>query len=109
MIEFSISTSKVTCLLISGKILSDADILPMKEAIDQLDNWKIVIDLSQLSHTNSSGIAFMVKVLTKSRINGGDAVFLNPNAGLTKLFEITKIHEVFTIFDSLDSAKNHFN
>jgi anti-anti-sigma factor len=109
MIEFSISTSTVTSLFISGKILSDADILPMKEAIDQLDNWKIVIDLSQLTHTNSSGIAFMVKVLTKSRINGGDTVFLKPNAGLTKLFEITKIHEVFTIFDSFESAKNHFN
>ena len=109
MIEFSISTSTVTCLFISGKILSDADILTMKESIDQLDNWKIVIDLSQLTHTNSSGIAFMVKVLTKSRINGGDTVFLKPNAGLTKLFEITKIHEVFTIFDSFESAKNHFN
>ena len=109
MIEFSISSSEVTCLSISGKILSDADIQPMKEVIDQVENWKIVIDLSQLSHTNSSGIAFMVKVLTKSRINGGDTVFLNPNAGLTKLFEITKIHEVFTIFDSLESAKNHFN
>jgi len=109
MIEFSISSKDVTCLTISGKILSDADIAPMRTEIETIENWKIIIDLSNLSHTNSSGIAFMIKILTKSRINGGDTVLLNPNAGLSKLFEITKIHEVFSIYESFDSAKNHFN
>lgn len=109
MIEFNITSNDLTRLTISGKILSDADIAPMRAEIETIENWKVIIDLSNLSHTNSSGIAFMVKILTKSRINGGDAVLLNPNAGLNKLFEITKIHEVFSIYGSLDSAKNHFN
>ena len=109
MIEFNISSTEVTRFSISGKILSDADILPMRNEIENIVNWKIILDLSMLSHTKSSGIAFMVKILTKSRINGGDTVLLNPNDGLTKLFEITKIHEVFSIYDSLELAENHFN
>ena len=44
-----------------------------------------------------------------SRIQNGDVVLLNPNASLAKLFEITKIHEVFTICETFEEAKNHFN
>ena len=69
MIEFNISSTEVTRFSISGKILSDADILPMRNELENIVNWKIILDLSMLTHTNSSGIAFMVKILTKSRIN----------------------------------------
>jgi anti-anti-sigma regulatory factor len=50
----------------------------------------------------------MVKTLTKARINQGDVVLLNPNAGLNKLFEITKMQEVFSIVDSIAAAENYF-
>lgn len=109
MIEYTIISSTVTCIAISGKILSDADILPMRNEMETIENWHVVLDLTNLSHTNSSGIAFMVKMLTKSRINNGDTVLLNPNAGLNKLFEITKIHEIFAIYDSMDAVEEHFN
>lgn len=109
MIEFTLKTEKVTYLTISGKILSDEDIQPMLLAFDSIRNWNIVFDLTELTHTNSSGIAFMVKILTRARINGGDLVMLNPNTGLSKLFEITKMHEVFSIYTSKENAINHFN
>ena len=76
--------------------------------LNSLKDWNIVFDLTQLTHTNSSGIAFMVKSMTRARINNGDVVLLNPNSGLSKLFEITKMHEVFTIYETLEDAKNHF-
>ena len=109
MIEFTLKTEKVTYLSMSGKILSDEDIQPMLIALDSIRNWNIVFDLTELTHTNSSGIAFMVKILTRARINGGDLVILNPNTGLSKLFEITKMHEVFSIYNAKENAINHFN
>jgi anti-sigma B factor antagonist len=109
MIEFNLKAEKVTYLSMSGKILSDEDISPMLVALDSIRNWNIVFDLTELTHTNSSGIAFMVKILTRARINGGDLVILNPNTGLSKLFEITKMHEVFSIYTSKENAINHFN
>ena len=91
-----------------GKILSDADLTIANEVLSSNKNWNIVFDLSELSHTNSSGIAFMVKTLTKARINLGDVLLLSPNNGLNKLFEITKMQEVFSIVDSLAAAENYF-
>ena len=93
---------------LKGRIISDNDLVEPNNLLNSLKDWNIVFDLTQLTHTNSSGIAFMVKSMTRARINNGDVVLLNPNSGLSKLFEITKMHEVFTIYETLDDAKNHF-
>ena len=106
---FNIKNSSTLIIFnFEGKILSEADLIIANEVLSSNKNWKIVFDLSQLTHTNSSGIAFMVKTLTKARINQGDVVLLSPNIGLNRLFEITKIHEVFSIVDSLTAAENYF-
>ena len=93
---------------LKGRILSDTDLVEPNNLLTSIKDWNIIFDLSQLTHTNSSGIAFMVKSMTRARINNGDVVLLNPNTGLAKLFEITKMHEVFTICETLEDAKNHF-
>jgi anti-anti-sigma factor len=93
---------------LKGRVLSDSDLVEPNNLLNALKDWNLVFDLTQLTHTNSSGIAFMVKSMTRARINNGDVVLLNPNAGLAKLFEITKMHEVFTICETLEDAKNHF-
>ena len=93
---------------LKGRIISDNDLVEPNNLLNSLKDWNIVFDLTQLTHTNSSGIAFMVKSMTRARINNGDVVLVNPNSGLSKLFEITKMHEVFTIYETLEDAKNHF-
>lgn len=99
---------QISIFELKGRILSDSDLVEPNKLLNSLKDWNIVFDLTQLTHTNSSGIAFMVKSMTRARINNGDVVLVSPNSGLSKLFEITKMHEVFTICDSLDDAKNHF-
>jgi anti-sigma B factor antagonist len=100
--------SPLSIFELKGRIISDNDLVEPNNILNSLKDWNIVFDLTQLTHTNSSGIAFMVKSMTRARINNGDVVLLNPNSGLSKLFEITKMHEVFTIYETLDDAKNHF-
>jgi anti-anti-sigma regulatory factor len=51
----------------------------------------------------------MVRILTRSRVNGGDAVIAQVNSSLKKLFDITKMHEVFAIYPTIEDATNHFN
>ena len=91
-----------------GRILSEADLEPAYKMLNENKNWKLVFDLSKLQHTNSSGIAFLVKSLTRSRINGGEVVILKVGEGIKKLFEITKMDEVFPIVDSLNEVKSIF-
>ena len=109
-IQFSISSQgSISVVKIQGRILSDLDMEQLKEKLDQVTTSQFVFDLSELTHTNSSGIAFMIRTMTKSRINGGDVVLSNPNPGIQKLIDISKLYEVFSIYKTTEEAVNHFN
>ena len=72
-------------IALEGRILSDLDLDVLKEQTSQLAAWNVIFDLSGLTHTNSSGIAFIIKTMTRARINNGDVVLANPNEGIKKL------------------------
>jgi anti-anti-sigma factor len=93
---------------LDGRILSEADLEPAHRLLDENKTWKLVFDLSKLQHTNSSGIAFLIKSMTRARIHGGEVIILKVGEGIKKLFEITKMHEVFPIVESLSEAKSVF-
>ena len=93
---------------LSGKILSDGDIEGLSSHIDQLSSWKVIFDLTDLAHINSTGIAVFVKTMTKCRIENGDLLFCAPNQLISTLFKITKMNDVFSMYDSLESATNYF-
>ena len=109
MIDYFITNCQTTCITLSGRLLSDADLSSVSKEIEKLSNWKIVLDLKDLSYINSSGIAFLIRILTRSRVNGGDAVICQVNENLQKLFDITKMGEVFSIYNTMEAAENHFN
>jgi anti-anti-sigma factor len=94
---------------LKGRILSDEDLKQAHALLENRKNWKLILDLSELSNTNSIGIAFMVKCLTRARINQGEVVLIQPNTALQRVFEITKMHEVFKIMNDLDAAINYLN
>jgi anti-anti-sigma factor len=98
------------CSILSfeGKLMSDADLADANELLNTLTNWNVVLDLANLSYVNSSGIAFFVKVLTRARLNQGDVVVLNVNDQLTKIFELTKINQVFHMANTLMEVKAYF-
>jgi anti-sigma B factor antagonist len=95
-------------LSFEGKLMSDADLAGAHELLNSLVNWNVVLDLEKLSYVNSSGIAFFVKVLTRARLNQGDVVVLNVNEQLTKIFELTKINQVFHMANTLNEVKAYF-
>lgn len=95
-------------LSFEGKLMSDADLADANELLNTLTNWNVVLDLANLSYVNSSGIAFFVKVLTRARLNQGDVVVLNVNDQLTKIFELTKINQVFHMANTLMEVKAYF-
>ncbi len=109
MIQYFISNGEnTTRITLEGKLLSDSDLKSVSLEVEKLQNWNIILDLKDLTHVNSSGIAFMVRILTRSRVNGGDTVIAQVNSNLKKLFDITKMHEVFAVFDNLEEANSHF-
>jgi anti-anti-sigma factor len=100
--------SEYSVLSFDGKLMSDADLADAHLLLNTLTNWNVVLDLAKLSYVNSSGIAFFVKVLTRARLNQGDVVVLNVNEQLTKIFELTKINQVFHMANTEMEVKAYF-
>lgn len=95
-------------LSFEGKLMSDTDLIEGVTLLDNLSNWHVVLDLSKLAYVNSSGIAFFVKVLTRARMNQGDVVMLNVNEQLMKIFELTKINQVFQLVNTMSEVEAYF-
>lgn len=100
--------SDYSILSFEGKLMSDADLIEGVTLLDNLSNWHVVLDLSKLAYVNSSGIAFFVKVLTRARMNQGDVVMLNVNEQLMKIFELTKINQVFQLVNTMSEVEAYF-
>lgn len=91
-----------------GKIMSDADLIEANDLLMNITQWNVVLDLSKLAYTNSTGIAFFVKVLTRARLNQGDVLMLQVNEQLVKIFELTKINQVFQLANTIDEVNAYF-
>ena len=97
---------------LNGKITSEVDYEDLEQEVFSYLNqnyYRIIFDLNKLTHTNSSGISFFMKTLTKSRIMGGELVLINVNGNVEKIFKISKLDEVYTICDSKEEAIKQFN
>ncbi len=97
---------------LKGKITTDDDYLGLeKEVFNHLNQnyYRIVFNLTELTHTNSSGIGFFMRTLTKTRIMGGDLVLTNISGNVEKIFEIAKLTEVYTICDNETAGIQYFN
>lgn len=95
----------------NGKITSDVDFEEIeKEVFNYLNQnyFRVIFDIKNLTHTNSSGISFFMKTLTKARIMGGELILINVTGNVKKIFEIAKLDEVYTICETKDEALNYF-
>jgi anti-sigma B factor antagonist len=96
---------------IYGKLLQEGIAEPLLLDLEnKLEDGKenFLLNLSQLSYTNSSGIALFIRILTKIRTKGGELVVLNPNETVSKLFTITKLDQVFHLVTSVNEAEDFF-
>lgn len=96
---------------LAGKITTDNDYLELEKIVfDYLNQnyYRIVFDLSQLTHTNSSGISFFMRTLTKARIMGGELILTGVTGNVEKIFSISKLDEIYTICENQTEAINYF-
>ncbi|MBN1943263.1 MAG: STAS domain-containing protein [Phycisphaerae bacterium] len=65
---------------------------------------KVVVDLSAVPYMDSSGVASLVKLLSRTRKLGVALVLLSPSPKVRSILEITRLDSVFTITDSKQEA-----
>jgi anti-sigma B factor antagonist len=98
-------------LFIQGDLIGDEVGPKLVEVVSDAiqDGAKIfVIDLSEVRYISSSGIGLLITMLTKMRNVGGEVYLTAPSDHVKKLLIITKLNNIFTVFDSVEDfqAKN---
>jgi anti-sigma B factor antagonist len=79
----------------------------LREEITSLvdsEHTSIVVDLTQVSFMDSTGLGVLVGALKRVRTLGGDLSLVINEEKILKVFRITALTQVFTIHSSLDEA-----
>jgi anti-sigma B factor antagonist len=65
---------------------------------------RIVIDLSGVDFLDSTGLGVIVGVLKRVRTHGGDLAVAGAEDHVRKVFDITRISDVVSMYDTADDA-----
>ena len=101
----------VTVLDMSGKITIGEGSVALRSAIRRLieeGKKKILLNLSQVSYVDSSGIGEFVASFTAIGREGGQLKLLNLTQKIQDLLAITKLLTVFDTYDDEPSALNSY-
>ncbi|MEW6352496.1 MAG: STAS domain-containing protein [Thermodesulfobacteriota bacterium] len=79
----------------------------VKQSVDQA-RTKLVIDLGKTTFIDSSGCGALVASLRALVKNQGDMKIARPSPQAKALFELTRLHRVFEMFDDIEEAVNAF-
>lgn len=96
----------VTVLTVRGEV--DVYTAPrLRERLVELaseGHYKIVVDLEGVDFLDSTGLGVLVGGLKRLRSHDGDLYLVCTQHRILKVFEITGLTKVFSIFDSVDAA-----
>ncbi|MFC5626934.1 STAS domain-containing protein [Algoriphagus winogradskyi] len=95
-------------LFIQGDLIGDEVGPQLVEVVsDAIEEGakKFVVDLSEVRYISSSGIGLLITMLTKMRNKDGEVYLTAPSDHVKKLLIITKLNNIFTVFDSIDEFK----
>jgi anti-sigma B factor antagonist len=68
------------------------------------ERYRLVMDLSGLDFTSSMGLSILIKAHTRCRDNKGGLSIVNPKPGVLKIFQTTRLDQLFNIYSSLEEA-----
>jgi anti-anti-sigma factor len=78
------------------------------DAIIKKNEKKVLLDFSAVSYIDSSGLATLIEMFQRLKKIGGDLRLCNLGQRIKNIFEITKLHRLFAIFDTQELALENF-
>ncbi len=104
-------TENLATVILSGEV----DLYSSREArkiILELASRKvpiIIVDLSGVPYMDSSGLASMVEGLQKVESYKGKFILSGLQPMVNKVFELSRLNTVFTIYEDIDTALNELD
>ena len=105
------TVGQVSVVDLSGKItIGEGDVVLRDKVLELLDGGhsKILLSLEKVSYMDSAGIGELVACFKKAREKGGTVKLLKPSGKVEDLLQLTKLWEVFEIFDEEKAAVDSF-
>ncbi len=110
-----LSTRKMGNVIIidvDGKIVLDEGDVEIKKTVDNLlerGNKSFLLNLAKVPYLDSSGLGEIIRCFTALRRSGGNFKLLSPNRRIIDLLTITKLLDVFDIYDHESVAVASFS
>lgn len=104
------NNDSVTTIALSGRF--DSSVVPhFRELVstlpdDQPENY--VVDLGEVQYIDSGGLGCLVAFLRRVREDGGDIKVATLTAKVRAVFELTRLHRIFEIYDNSSAAIRSF-
>ncbi|MBY6032311.1 STAS domain-containing protein [Marinobacter daepoensis] len=89
-------------------VMKNADVIRgqlMSEIEQGAIRW--VIDLRLTQYMDSSGLAILIAAWKKVENLGGAMVLAEPTPTVKALLELTRLHELFEIYEDIDAAAEY--
>jgi anti-sigma B factor antagonist len=105
------TVGQVSVVDLSGKItIGEGDVVLRDKVLELLDGGhsNILLSLEKVSYMDSAGIGELVACFKKAREKGGTVKLLKPSGKVEDLLQLTKLWEVFEIFDEEKQAVASF-
>jgi anti-sigma B factor antagonist len=97
----------VNIISVDGNLLSEdmgGDVMARVDELIDENQVRFVVNLSDLSFINSSGLSVLLRILTKARRADGDVILAEIPEQLTQLLVITKLNAVFKTAATVEEA-----
>ena len=78
------------------------------ESIVQRNEKKVLVDFSAVYYIDSSGLATLIEMFHRLKKIGGVSRFCNMGQKVKNVFEVTKLHKLFSIFENREAALKDF-
>ncbi|MBF0618650.1 MAG: STAS domain-containing protein [Candidatus Omnitrophica bacterium] len=93
-------------LMLNGEINAD-NVAQLRDVFMPIVSEKInkvILDFETVSFMDSSGLASLIELVQKLRKVNGKLSLCNVNKDIRGVLEITKVHKIVAIHDSMDQA-----
>ena len=89
-----------------GRIVTGEEATTLQAALNRavMEFRHVVLDASETTRLDSSGIGLLVRFLTHIRNRGGDLRLAAPQPFFRTLLEMTKLSSIFRVYDSDEAA-----
>lgn len=84
--------------------LDNQEIIGIVEEKIEGNSTRFIVDLKDMDYMNSTGLTFLISILTRSRSAGGEVAIANLSDNIKKILLITRLHSAFSIYDSVNTA-----